>query len=125
MAIPKIFLKRGYDYLQRKFREKVTLYSLTGESTNTHEQKTSTYTSASHKAVVYSTSDDITQQPFSELRSGEYIFLFKSSVTINRHDIVLYNSLYYEVTKVEPLPTNGGSVGNVATAILGKAPDGV
>jgi len=122
MALPKVVLKRGFDYLHRKFRESVTLYSLTGETTNEHEQKSSTYTTSSVKAIVYNTSDDISQQPFSELRSGEYIFLFKSEVTVARHDIVLYSGTYYQITRVEPLPTRGGSVGNVAYAIVGKAP---
>ena len=122
MALPRILLKRGYDYLQRKFRESVILHTLESETVNSHSQKTSVYVESNQKAIVYNTNDDITDQPFSELRTGEYIFLFKSNVTIARHDIVEYNSNYYKIDRIEPLPTKGGSVGKVAYTILGTPP---
>ena len=122
MALPRILLKRGYDYLQRKFRETVVLHSVATETTNSHGQKVTTFSEETLKAIVYSTRDNISNQPFSELQVGDYIFLFKSDVTVNRHDLVEYSGDYYKVDKVEPLPTKGGSVGTVAYCILGKAP---
>lgn len=107
-------LKRGWDYLNRKFAEDVTLNHITSESLDTHDVPTETTTSTTEKAVVYGTDTEYMQQEFGDLQSGDFIFLFKSGVTVSDRDNIVYRSETYQVRRSEPLYTNGGLVGTVA-----------
>ena len=107
-------LKRGWEFIQRRFSETISIKHLTGETLNTHDVVTPTYSTTTTKAVVYNTADEFLQQEFGDLAKGEYIFLLKEDETIQERDTITYSNVDYRVMSIEPLNTQGGLVGLLA-----------
>ena len=107
-------LKRGWDYLQRRFKESITIKHITAITLSTHDVPTETVTTTVTSAIVYNTADEFLQQPFGDLAKGDYIFLLDEAETVSERDTIVYNSIDYEIMGIEPLNTQGGEVGKLA-----------
>ena len=113
-------LRRGWETLQRRFKENVTI-QVKSTTYDDNDVPTDTYTSTSTKAIVYGTMDEYSQTDFAHLQNGDYIFLFDNDETITQGDSVIHQTIVYTVRRVEPLDTQGGLVGLVVYTQRGES----
>jgi hypothetical protein len=108
-------LLRGYNVLQRRFKETLTIKHLTGESEDAHGQTTRSYASTITQGIVYDTFDEYLQTQFSDLKSGEYVFLLPIGTTIADRDMITTsNGIEYMIRKTDFLSPQGEIIGVVA-----------